>query len=267
MKQYLLMAVGAVALSSAIFQPANAQSSAGAGAASQSTSGAIAGAGAQAGAVGIQVNTGSSGGVGAQTAGAGAAGNTSLFSPVGLGLGGGSSSGSSSSSSNQNIVGSGNTYNYEAPDLGDTVPTLFIPNLTTSNGTCMGSLSSGISVSGFGGGFGKTYTSEECNARFNANQMNALKAPGVAYEIMCGLDSVYNADMRSSVANGTVPRCASRDEASIDPVAYIEPVEMKWFEQDPLTGAYSVIDHETPDVAANVTHVWGIDYPETNTEK
>lgn len=226
------------------------QTIAGAGSTSASESQSAAAAGA----VGIAIGApGGGGSVGAQ-GGIGSPGSISAFSPVGLGVGG--SSGASANASPTIVVGSGNTY--EAADLGDSVPTLFVPNLTTSNGTCMGSLSTGIAVSGFGGGFGKTYTSAECNARFNANQLNALGAPDLAMEVMCAVDAIYNADQRMKR-----PRCQPRDEAGTTdsttmyqntaPVgggsggAPMEAVDMKWFDKDPLTGSYSTIDTDTTD--------------------
>ncbi len=205
------------------------------------TQAAVAQSGAVAGSLaGSESNSGAS---------AGAAGFG--FGGQGIGVGGGGGSASANASPTI-VVGSGNVY--EAPDLGDHVPTMFIPNLTTSNGTCMGSFSSGLTVSGFGGGIGKTYTSGECNARFNANQMNALGAKQVAFEIMCSLDSVYDADQRA----GTM-RCADRDAGTTEPTAAAESktpvntVEMKYWTRDPLTGAYQVIVQPDADLAMVTT--------------
>jgi len=138
------------------------------------------------------------------------------------GIGVGGASGSSSSSRNELITNNGNTY--EAQDLGDAVAAVIIPALTTSNGTCMGSTSGGVGVSGFGAAFGTTYTSDPCNVRFNANQMNALGQPDLALELMCSQDSVYEADLRMGLAGGK-QICTPRDEASTDPVA-------TWFPTD-----------------------------------
>ena len=139
-------------------------------------------------------------------AGAGSQSASKSFSGSGASAG----AGASANASPTIVVGSGNTY--EASDLSEGLPAVFIPALTTSNGTCMGSFSTGLVVSGFGGGVGKTYTSDECNARFNSNQMNALGYKYVAMEIMCGLPEVFAADARNSAANGTKPRCAQPAE-------------------------------------------------------
>jgi hypothetical protein len=42
------------------------------------------------------------------------------------------------------------------------VPSVFAPNLTTSNETCMGSKSGGVAIAGFGANGGSTYESEFC---------------------------------------------------------------------------------------------------------
>ena len=196
----LLMVLGSVAIFLLATNAAFAQTT-GAVAGSQSASGA------QAGAVGIMINPATpAGGVGTTGfSGSGGTSNTSTLSPVGVGVGGSSGASSNSNASPTIVVGSGNTY--EASDLSKRVPGVWAPALTNSNGTCMGSFSSGVGVSGFGGSFGKTYTSAECNARFNANQMNALGAQGLAVEIMCGMDSVYEADQRMRK-----PVCKPREE-------------------------------------------------------
>lgn len=246
--------VGATLAALVIYSPANAQSStAGAIAGSQS------GSAAQAGAIGIQVNTGApSGGAGiagTSSTASGGTSNTSLFSPVGLGVSsGGSGGGGGSASSNASptiVVGSGNTY--EAADLSKAVPTLFIPNLTTSNNTCALSMSAGLALSGFGGSVGSTYVSDECNRRFDANQVLAIggkSAQLLSLEIMCESDSVYFADMRMAKTTGSLPRCASRDEVTHDGM-----VQVKY--APPSTVA--MLDGTPP--------LWQWDYPDLMGEK
>jgi len=153
--------------------------------------------------------------------------STSSSGSIGLGQGGSGYGGSShSSSANQNIVGSGNTY--EAADFGEQVPTMFIPNLTTSNGTCANSFSMGGSGAGFGVAFGKTYVSGPCNARFNANQLNALGHKRLAMETMCGIKSVYEADQRTANQYGTPALCAKRgaEADEVQPVTNANPSEV-----------------------------------------
>jgi len=171
---------------------------------------------------------------------------------AGYAFGGGGGAGGGGGSS-QLITNNGNTY--EAPDLSDGVVSVIIPALTTSNGTCMGSTSGGIGISGFGGSFGSTYTSDPCNVRFNANQMNALGAPELALEMMCSMDDVYEADKRIALRAGTRAKCMPRDEVDNEPTAMAEPVEMKWFEQDEI-GAYHVIATPPTDTAM----IWGGNY-------
>ena len=171
------------------------------------------------------IGTGSSGIALAQTAVAGAgsqsqsqSGAAAGSASYGYAQGGGGGGGGSS----QLITNNGNTY--EAVDMSERVPGVIMPALTTSNGTCMGSTSGGIGISGFGGSFGSTYTSNPCNVRFNANQMNALGQPELALEMMCSQDSVYEADLRRGLAGGKQV-CTKRDEVSVDPVATWFPEE------------------------------------------
>ena len=110
---------------------------------------------------------------------------------------------------------------------------MFIPNLTTSNGTCANSFSMGGSGAGFGVAFGKTYVSGPCNARFNANQLNSLGMGALAMETMCSIKSVYEADQRLK-AQGRIPRCVSTEAEADDTAAVTlgpdgEPVVV-WFD-------------------------------------
>ena len=164
---------------------------------------------------------------------AGAGSKSDSFSAAGAGAG--ASAGASANNRNQNIVGSGNVY--EASDISDSVPAVFVPALTTSNNTCANSFSGGGSGAGFGFSIGKTYVSEPCNIRFNANQMNALGYKHLAVELMCSMSSVFEADARNARANGTLPKCAQPVEDK--PIAAVDSDYEKGLElakrYDPVT--------------------------------
>jgi uncharacterized protein YecT (DUF1311 family) len=71
----------------------------------------------------------------------------------------------------------------------------------------------GGSGPGIGLAFGKTYVSGPCNARFNANQLNAIGQSEMAMEVMCGISSVAEADARMAEAYGTLPKCIGNIQA------------------------------------------------------
>jgi len=179
---------------------------------------------------------------------------------VGYALGVGGSSGSSANNSisfDNHSVGS---------DLSDQVPTMFIPNLTTSNGTCANSFSMGGSGAGFGVAFGKTYVSGPCNARFNANQLNSLGMDKLAMETMCGIKSVYEADQRLK-AQGRIPRCVSREEAETDPVSTVDPTgepAVVWFDELEMDEVDTIA---MLDAEASEKQTWGYEYSELQTNQ
>lgn len=190
---------------------------------SQSTSSAA--AGAQAGAIGIQINAGGGGGVDAQgnpVATSAVAGGTArsaggaAVAGSGFGMGGhGGSSSANNAGNSQAIV-----FNTEAPDLGEQVPGIVAPALTTTlSGTCFGSASGGVAGAGFGVTLGKTYEDKECQRRLNANSLNALGLSGLAMEVMCGTPEVLKADARMPK-----PVCA-QNQASVGPT---EQDALRW---------------------------------------
>jgi len=64
------------------------------------------------------------------------------------------------------------TFNSEAVDHVKTNPAVYAPGLTTTlTETCMGSTSGGISVLGFGGTLGTTWSDTQCVRRLNAREM------------------------------------------------------------------------------------------------
>jgi len=79
-------------------------------------------------------------------------------------------------------------------DLGDRVPDVVAPGLTTTlSETCMGSISLGASFSGFGLGGGKTLIDADCVNRLNAREIARMGHVDVATEIMCENDVVRQA--------------------------------------------------------------------------
>jgi len=231
----------------------------------------------------------------AQTAGAGAVAgsnssagaiSSSTSGSIGLGLGGSSNGGASNANNSisfdNHSVGS---------DLSDQVPTMFIPNLTTSNGTCANSFSMGGSGAGFGVAFGKTYVSGPCNARFNANQLSSLGMQDLAMETMCGIKSVYEADQRLKDM-GQIPKCVDKNPPEVQPVADTEigpdgqPVVV-WFADAEMgevnqmamndasisdPNSNDMTDYELGSMYAEMygdtpEKVWGGQYPEVQTNR
>jgi len=68
------------------------------------------------------------------------------------------------------------------------VPNVNSPPLVTSNDTCMGSASGGLSVAGFGVGLGKTYVDDNCVMLKNARELwnMGMRAAGLA--LLCTSD-------------------------------------------------------------------------------
>ena len=68
-------------------------------------------------------------------------------------------------------------------------PSMGAPNLTTSNDTCMGSGSGAVSVAGFGGAFGKTYTDRHCVLLKDARELWNMGMRAAAIARMCDSDA------------------------------------------------------------------------------
>ena len=64
-------------------------------------------------------------------------------------------------------------------------PAAMAPGLTSSFGTCLGSVGFGGAVPGYGGGFGFTYPDKHCNAREDAKILAALVGGPAAVARMC----------------------------------------------------------------------------------
>lgn len=80
------------------------------------------------------------------------------------------------------------------------VPAVNAPPLTTSNDTCMGSVSAGGAVAGFGATFGKTYTDENCVMLKNSQQFWNYGMRSTAVLLMC-----QNAQNAKALAESNPP--------------------------------------------------------------
>lgn len=65
------------------------------------------------------------------------------------------------------------------------VPTVYAPNLITSNDTCMGSSSIGAGGPGFGFSFGTSWTDANCIMLKNAREVYNMGMPDVAFARLC----------------------------------------------------------------------------------
>lgn len=65
------------------------------------------------------------------------------------------------------------------------VPSVNGPPLTSSNDTCMGSVSGSLNVAGFGGGFGTTYKDANCVMLKNSRELWNMGMRGAALARMC----------------------------------------------------------------------------------
>lgn len=89
---------------------------------------------------------------------------------------------------NTNATVSGGTYNETKVSGTQTlknVPTVYAPNLITSNDTCMGSSSIGAGGPGFGFSFGTSWTDANCIMLKNAREMYNMGMPDVAFARLC----------------------------------------------------------------------------------
>jgi len=81
----------------------------------------------------------------------------------------------------------------EATDMGNMVPAVYAPGLTTSGMvTCMGSTSAGGSGSGFGLSFGSTWIDENCERRLDAGKLAELGYADASMALMCGDTAVWD---------------------------------------------------------------------------
>lgn len=94
-------------------------------------------------------------------------------------------------------------------DLGQTVPTVTTPGLsTTLTETCMGSSSGGVGVAGFGISGGSTWSDESCVRRLDSRHLAAIGDVATARELMCNSEEVREAAKRAGrpcLADGGVP--------------------------------------------------------------
>ena len=81
-----------------------------------------------------------------------------------------SRSSSTSSGGNGGNASQNNTNNSSFQDRKQ-APGIGIPGLTSGAVTCLGSVSAGFSVAGFGGGLGSTYLERNCESRAAADQI------------------------------------------------------------------------------------------------
>lgn len=150
--------------------------------------------------------TGGQGGAGGQggTATGGSATGGSATGGAGgsasLNNSGNASSSSSSAGGTANISGSGNGGvanvtvggdHYEAPRI--PVASAWAAPLTTSNGTCMGSSSAGGQGMSFGISFGSTWTDDDCDRRYDAQELRSQGLTKAATALMCQKESVRKA--------------------------------------------------------------------------
>jgi hypothetical protein len=65
------------------------------------------------------------------------------------------------------------------------VPSVNAPHLSSSNDTCMGSVSGAVNVAGFGGAFGKTYKDANCVMLKNSRELWNMGMRAAALARMC----------------------------------------------------------------------------------
>ena len=128
-------------------------------------------------------------------------GSTSLSVSQGGAATSGATASTGASTAMQSADNAGNqqaiTFN-DAPALKTqrlvTAPPVAAPGLTTTlSETCMGSRSGGISVMGFGGTGGATYTDDECVTRLDARELASWGDREAARAVMCTKPRVYKA--------------------------------------------------------------------------
>lgn len=108
-----------------------------------------------------------------------------------------SSSRSSSQGGNSNSTASqanNNTNNNSYQDRKQ-APGIGIPGLTSGAVTCLGSVSAGLSVAGFGGGLGSTYLERDCESRAAAELIDRLGYRRAAIQLLVNEHPMVNRAM------------------------------------------------------------------------
>jgi len=99
------------------------------------------------------------------------------------------------------------------------VPSVGAPPLTTSNDTCMGSLSGSVNIAGFGGSLGSTYKDVNCVMLKNSRELWNMGMRAAALARMC-----MDADNRAALEM-TKFECPQTALEKSAPVATAAPVE------------------------------------------
>jgi hypothetical protein len=74
------------------------------------------------------------------------------------------------------------------------VPTAFAPSLAAAGiETCLGSVSGGGSIVGFGASFGTTIPDPDCTARLSARTLWSMGLKGAAVAVLCAREHIYAA--------------------------------------------------------------------------
>lgn len=96
------------------------------------------------------------------------------------------------------------------------VPSIGAPALTSSNDTCMGSTSAGVSVAGFGISFGSTWTDANCVMLKNGREMWNMGMRAAAIARMC----MDEKNKESLEITGTkCPQTEAKEKAEADKLA------------------------------------------------
>ena len=95
------------------------------------------------------------------------------------------------------------------------VPSVNGPPLTSSNDTCMGSVSGSLNVAGFGGGFGSTYKDANCVMLKNSRELWNMGMRGAALARMC-MDSENREALEITGFKCPQTEKAERDVAALE---------------------------------------------------
>lgn len=140
------------------------------------------------------------------------------------GAGGSASAGASSTSnsgSNTLTTGSntsavsvvGDTVTYQAQDR-NPVSSAYAANLSSANGTCMGSTSGGAQGASFGFSIGSTWVDGGCDARYDSMALAAAGLKAAATARLC-----MKAEIAQAMANAGTPCKATKAAPAAAPVA------------------------------------------------